>query len=460
MMKGWGCRISKTEKAEGDIGQAKLWPTPTWTNGYSRPRRFPRLQSDQSMLGGASVWVRAVLALLGIVAAGGAGGVAVVAPPFSGAVLNRLVETTPFDGKRYLQADGDYTLFQHQAETWLQAIWNAVRAKLPPVLARLAPGNGNSTAAGNSSTLDLASLFARALVPSSFTWHPETLVAGLWNVSVPTEHVLHNGMTIMSGGNRDPHGSHASVIDNHRAFAQKLGYAYWWHSGSMVEEQGWQPYWSKIAQLRKRMQRHPEETAFVWIDDDIVLTNFAVDNFQAALDRYPNASVLVTKDAWVEASALNTGIIIIRNDERAHEIMEELWLLATELREDGVSLAHASQRLCLHEQEALATLAQGTRCGSGGIQVLPQRGYGEMEGFNLNTFLRWSHFDGSRDQLQIYDHDSSDSQWRRGDFAGHCTGLSYLRRGLCVRTLLASVVDDDQARVGTTIGFGTTDRSI
>lgn len=407
---------------------------------------------------------RLVLGLLGMLAAAaGASGAAlpVSAPPFSGADLSRLVETTPFHGSKYLQEHGDSAVFQHQAETWLQALWAAVRSKLPPALARFAPGHDNSTApaapVGNS-TLDLASLFGRALVPSSFTWHPETLVAGLWNVTVPAEHVHHNGMTIMSGGNRDPHGAHQSVIENHRAFAQRRGYQYWWHSGSMVEEQGWQPYWSKIAQLRKRMRRHPEEKAFVWIDDDIVITNHAVDMFQAALERYPNASVLVTEDAWVEASALNTGIIIVRNNERAHEIMEELWLLATEPRQDGVSLAHASQRLCLHEQEALASLMHRTRCGSGGIEVLPQRGDEVVERFNLNTFLRWSHFDGSRDQLQIYDHDSSASQWRRGDFAGHCTGLSYLRRGLCVRTLLASVVGAEQ-EIGTVV-VGTADRSM
>lgn len=362
-----------------------------------------------------------------------------------------LVDAVPFDGSRYLQRTGDgggRALFESQAESWLTTLWAAVRAKLPPALARLAPGGRvfareNSTTAANASTLDLASLFRRALVPSSFSWHPETLVAGLWNVTVPQTHARHNGMTIMSGGNRDPHGAHEKVIENHRAFAQSRGYSYWWHAGSMVAEQGWQPYWSKIAQLRRRMQRHPEEKAWVWIDDDIVLTNHRTDMFEAALERYPNASVLVTADAWAEASALNTGIIIVRNDERAREIMEELWHLATEPREDGLSLAHASQRLCLHEQEALASLAQRTRCGSGGIEVLPQRADGDAAGFNLNTFLRWSHFDGTRDQLQIYDQDTAASQWRHGDFAGHCTGLSYLRRGLCVRTLLASVIDGE-----------------
>jgi hypothetical protein len=95
--------------------------------------------------------------------------------------------------------------------------------------------------------------------------------------------------------------------------------------------------------------------------------------------------------------------IIIRNDDRAREIMGELWMLATEPRTDGATLAHASQNLCLHEQEALSSLVQQTRCGVGGIEVLPQRASGD---FNMNTFLRWSHFDGERDRLQTYDNDA------------------------------------------------------
>ena len=281
-------------------------------------------------------------------------------------------------------------------------------------------------------------MFARLPVPQSFTRHPGAMVCGLWNCTVPERRS--NGMTIMSGGDRDPHGTQNRVIQNHRDFAERRGYTYWWHQGSLVEEKGWQPYWSKIAQLRESMRRRPQEKAYIWIDDDIVLTNFGEDMFETALDRYSNASVLVTKDAWPGVSSLNTGIIIVRNDDRAAEILDELLLLAMEPREDGVSLAHASQTFCLHEQEALALVMKRSRCGTGGIAVLPQRA-ATPDQFNLNTFLRWSHLDRDRGLDQQFVHDSRGSQWRHGDFAGHCTGLSYLRRGLCVRTLLSSVVD-------------------
>ena len=139
-----------------------------------------------------------------------------------------------------------------------------------------------------------------------------------------------------------------------------------------------------------------------------------------------------------------------------------------QVRADRRSLAFGSQRRCLHEQEALGEMyteavaraatglciggvsQDGNRRGSclpAGIVVLPQRKAG---GFNLNTFLRWSHYDSSRKQLQRYDGDRPSGLWRYGDFAGHCTGLSHVRRGLCARGLLDSVVSGDEADPGAT----------
>ena len=212
-------------------------------------------------------------------ASGGAPTIRTTGPPpvFKAQQLSDLCETLPFNGARLLGTDSSMGLdsmglgFQKQAESWLQTLWAAIRAKLPPALAALAPAaNASSTCTTSGGVLslsptvceesswtgelDLASLFGRVGVPRSFSWHPETLIAGLWNVSVPVTHISSNGMTIMSGGNRDPHGSHAAVIENHRAFAQSRGYSYWWH-GAGMQPAGWQPYWSKIAQLRKRMVR-------------------------------------------------------------------------------------------------------------------------------------------------------------------------------------------------------------
>ena len=63
-----------------------------------------------------------------------------------------------------------------------------------------------------------------------------------------------------------------------------------------------------------------------------------------------------------------------------------------------------------------------------------------VEGWNLNTFLRWSHYSAERDEMMRFDADRPGSGWVRGDFAGHCSGLSPARRALCVAVLLGAVV--------------------
>ena len=62
-------------------------------------------------------------------------------------------------------------------------------------------------------------------------------------------------------------------------------------------EYGLQPYWNKIAMLRQRMDVAPAHAFFVWIDDDIVMTNHAHDNFARALALHPAAALIVTEDA-------------------------------------------------------------------------------------------------------------------------------------------------------------------
>ena len=60
--------------------------------------------------------------------------------------------------------------------------------------------------------------------------------------------------------------------------------------------------------------------------------------------------------------------------------------------------------------------------------------------WNLNTFLRWSHYNAERDENMRFEGDRHGSGWRPGDFAGHCSGLSPLRRALCVAVLIGAVI--------------------
>jgi len=286
--------------------------------------------------------------------------------------------------------------------------------------------------------------------PPSFARQP---AAALWN-----------GVVLLSGGDRNAALSDR-VVANHAAFAARRGYAYWWYRGSMVAQLGWQPYWHKIAMLRRAQSRFPAATAFVWLDDDIVLTNFAGEDMLLAALRRSNASVLATRDpaSWV---ALNTGIVLVRNDAAGREALEEVWRRATAPRDDGISLAFDTQASCLHEQQALQEMLKEpywrTRVGvlaqrvdaerddtaaaaaTSGAQVAtsPEAEVAVVQqpSFNLNTFLRWSHYNAERDSHLRFDGDAYGSGWVRGDFAGHCSGLSSVRRALCVAVLLGSVV--------------------
>ena len=277
-----------------------------------------------------------------------------------------------------------------------------------------------------------------------------------------------NGIVLLSGGDRNAALSDR-VVANHAAFAARRGYAYWWHRGSLVAPLGWQPYWHKIAMLRRALVRFPTASALIWIDDDIVLTNWVGDDMlRAALGR-SNASLLTTGDpaSWV---ALNTGIVLVRNDEGGRETLDEVWRRATSPRADGVSLAFDSQARCLHEQQAREEMLSEPY-GRTRIGVIAQRDHehpprmavaaatgtaravhpdarddATSEGaapeplFNLNTFLRWSHYNAERRSYLRFDTDRHGSGWVKGDFAGHCSGLSSVRRALCTAVLLSSVL--------------------
>ena len=280
-----------------------------------------------------------------------------------------------------------------------------------------------------------------------------------------------NGLVLLSGGDRNAALSER-VVANHAAFARKHGYAHWWHRGNLAR--GWLPYWHKVAMLRAAFRRFPDVRAFAWVDDDIVLTNHREDGdmIERALAR-SNASVIVTRDPGGRVGvALNTGVLIVRNDADGLSVLDEMWRRADEEREDGLSLAHDPQSSgCLHEQQALQEMLASTAYWRARVAVLEQReedpeadrlrgggaverparlleqhagrgGYsrGGSARWNLNTFLRWSHFNAERAEEMRYDMDAAGSGWLLGDFPGHCSGLSPVRRALCVAALLGAVV--------------------
>jgi len=405
-----------------------------------------------------------------------------------------------FQGSKMLGTAAERPAFASEAEHWLTSFSSASvphqqreqpEDGVSPAVASLLNGTVSGSTGNSSSSSSLSSTGSSIDANSSSGSDAIGAVAALGGALRSCLGLLHatlmakidarppsfarmpaanqwNGMLLLSGGDRNAALSDR-VVANHAAFAARRGYAYWWHRGSLVAPLGWQPYWHKIAMLRRALVRFPTASALIWIDDDIVLTNWGgEDMLRAALGR-SNASVLTTGDpaSWV---ALNTGIVLVRNDEGGRETLEEVWRRATAPRADGVSLAFDSQARCLHEQQALEemlgepywrtrigvlaqrdhehtpTMAVAAATGTARAVQSAARDDATSEGatpqllFNLNTFLRWSHYNAERRSYLRFDTDRHGSGWVKGDFAGHCSGLSSVRRALCTAVLLSSVV--------------------
>jgi len=405
-------------------------------------------------------------------------------------------------GNLPLQEPSRRVEFESEAERWIAGFSQDPRATVA-IGSAFDSGSNESSSSGSASneSLTTASSTMESSATNSSSTSPvasalrsclgllhQTLMAKV-DARPPTfvqapERAEWNGLVMLSGGDRNA-ALAERVVANHAAFAARHKYAYWWYRGSLVEDRGWQPYWHKIAMLRRALIRFPAAHAFAWIDDDIIVTNHRHDMLRSALKR-TNASVIVTRDA-AQFATLNTGIILVRNDAAGQAALDELWRRATAFRADGVTLATDPQSRCLHEQQALqemlkephwrarvAVLAQrdapsdeeplampssepavaaDARGVASGVPQLrpsppppprprdPQQALRvERPTFNLNTFLRWTHYNAERNEQMRFEGDAHGSGWLRGDFAGHCSGLSPVRRALCVGVLLGSVV--------------------
>jgi len=370
-----------------------------------------------------------------------------------------------FKGARLIQTTFRVAgAFESEAEHWVERAWsrssaflfggagnnvsgaigNESSASYSSAIGTLASSTSNATEGSRLSSSILAGalsclsqLYQSIMkgfdaLPPSFTAEPPAARA--------------NGLVLLSGGDRNAALSER-VVANHGAFARRHGYAHWWHRGSLVAQHGYLPYWHKVAMLRQAFDRFPSARAYAWVDDDIVLTNHreGEDMIELALRR-SNASVIVTRDPGSRTGfVLNTGIILVRNDDSGREVLDEVWRRASSPRDDGLSLAHDPQsRGCLHEQQALQEMIAHSAHWRARVAVLDQREQNDAGGeavfWNLNTFLRWSHYDAERAEQLRYDADAAGSGWTHGDFAGHCSGLSPVRRALCVASLLGAVV--------------------
>lgn len=216
------------------------------------------------------------------------------------------------------------------------------------------------------------------------------------------------------------------VAENHKWYCTAHGYDYQVFEENLAASsdpnQHALPYWSKIAGFKKLLSdpKLSRKKWFVWLDDDMVITNSKIKLEDLTKKIAEKIELVVTEDPFY---SLNTGFMLLKNDDKSRSLIQELWNMRFEIinKSSGHSYANCPNQSCLHEQQALKDILEITNYWKPYVQIIPQR---FLDGVGINTFLRGSHFDVVRNMFFNYDEDPAISRWNFGDFMAQCTGLA------------------------------------
>lgn len=205
------------------------------------------------------------------------------------------------------------------------------------------------------------------------------------------------------------------------------------------------PYWNKVALLRNWLNE-PKKTNFkeewyILADDDMAVTNMNVDPIEAIdqLRRNEDTSLIIARDVvlWKNNDpqlSVNTGLFIIRKDEKSKQLIEKLWNkrnTETNLKSDVCkTLGTCQNQDILHEQEAFAQLIEEDRgLLNSVITIVKPRDKYKGKEIALNTFNRWGCFVNAQknwnSKALSFDADLSypEGKWRVGDWMGQTAGI-------------------------------------
>ncbi|MCE5317524.1 MAG: hypothetical protein LLG04_09235, partial [Parachlamydia sp.] len=203
-------------------------------------------------------------------------------------------------------------------------------------------------------------------------------------------------------------------------------------------------YWNKIAVLKGWLE-NPSSTGkeewYVMADDDMPVTNMRIDPYMAidALRRGKDTSVIVAEDVHPydgnRKSSVNTGLLFVRKDEAARNLINDIWERRNSPAKSPTSicptLGYCGQQQSLHEQEALSNILKADlSLIDRVISVVPPRDTYAGTEIALNTFERSGSFIRKEPnwETECFNYDGLDKgypegAWRPGDWMGQTAGV-------------------------------------
>jgi len=185
------------------------------------------------------------------------------------------------------------------------------------------------------------------------------------------------------------------TFPNIEAYCEKYGFIF--HKLHRSLDESRHISWSKIPFLIEQMSRHPKYDFYVWIDDDILITNFDI-NIEDTIKQYDFNNLLISKDPESIKECINCGLMVFKNNESTLVLLNKIYDMAEEcntaLRPNW-------------EQDAFIKYYKTSILDKKEIVAAPYR---TLQSFYRDTNLLKENF------------------WKKDDFIAHFTGMSLKNR--------------------------------
>lgn len=106
-----------------------------------------------------------------------------------------------------------------------------------------------------------------------------------------------------------------------KQYCQKYNYSFHYKTSTIDKDR--HISWSKIPFLLQQMDTNPDYDFYIWIDDDIYITNFDI-NIHDLIKNYIFNCLLLSKDV-IDECPLNAGILICKNNLNTKQILYKIY---------------------------------------------------------------------------------------------------------------------------------------
>lgn len=193
---------------------------------------------------------------------------------------------------------------------------------------------------------------------------------------------------------------HTITFDRLRKYCIKYNYDF--HHKTHIIDKSRHIAWSKILFLLEQMDHYPNYDFYIWMDDDIYITNFNT-NIYNLIYPYSFNCLLLSEDVIPECP-LNSGVLVCKNNIKTKEILNAIYNMVDET---GTRFKHN------WEQDALIKYYNNNK--NNNIVIIPHK---IIQSFHRNYSL------------------PDNRKWQPNDFCAHITGMSIKDRLVMLKELM------------------------